>query len=184
MSTTSPPTATTAWDTASVSRFDKGDADILVLDRPPVADLEDLVEKGRVHEYLAPVSRGRVGFEVRGGLGELRLKSRLFADDVIQLVSSFFDQFGPQEIRLRMEITRTQSCPKFHTDNVHVRLVTTYQGPATEYQFAGENTVQSASLNGLVFLKGHRHPTHRDSVHHRSPPVPLGEKRLCIAMDF
>ena len=176
--------AHTAWDRLAVSEFDKGNVDILVLTRPPIVDVEAAVENGRIREYLAPVSRDRVGFEVRGGLGELSLKSGVFAEDVIQLVTSFFDHFGPKQIQLRMEITRTQSCPKFHTDNVHVRLVTTYLGPTTEYQFAGENTVRSAPLNGLVFLKGHRHPTHCNTVHHRSPPVAAGQRRLCVAIDF
>ncbi|MEM1224166.1 MAG: DUF1826 domain-containing protein [Planctomycetota bacterium] len=179
----------TAWDTSAVTEFDSGNADILVLPRPgspglDIPNLEKAVRSGRVHEYLAPVRRDRIGFEVRGGLGELRLKSQDFSDDVITLVESFFDQFGPQQVRLRMEITRTQSCPKFHTDNLHVRLVTTYLGPTTEYQRSGENTVQSAPLKGLVFLKGHHHSTHRDNVHHRSPPIPSDQRRLCIAIDF
>ncbi|MEO1526780.1 MAG: DUF1826 domain-containing protein [Planctomycetota bacterium] len=173
-----------AWDADAVSKFESGNADILVLDRPIIDGLGVVMEMGRVHEYLAPVQRDRIGFEVRGGLGELRLKSREFCDDVINLIESFFDQFGPSEVRLRMEITRTQSCPKFHTDNLHVRLVTTYLGVTTEYQRSGEDNVQSAPLGGLVFLKGHHHATHRDTVHHRSPAVPAGEKRLCVAIDF
>ncbi|MEM9826393.1 MAG: DUF1826 domain-containing protein [Planctomycetota bacterium] len=180
---------TNAWDTIAVSDFDTGDRDVLVVPRPGIAGLDDAdlraaVQAGRIHEYLAPVRPDRIGFEVRGGLAELRLKFRPFADDVIGLVTSFFDQFGPPQIRLRMEITRTQSCPKFHTDNLQMRLVTTYLGPTTEYQFAGASEVHSAPLGGLVFLKGHRHATHRDGVHHRSPAVPAGEKRLCIAIDF
>ena len=42
----------------------------------------------------------------------------------------------------------------------------------------------AARLGGLVFLKGHGHPNHRDTVHHRSPDVPVGEKRLCVAIDY
>ena len=103
---------------------------------------------------------------------------------VIDLVTAFLDQFDLQQARLRIEITRTQSCPKFHSDNVHIRLVTTYLGPTTEYQYAGTNEIHTAPLGGLVFLKGHGHPNHRDTVHHRSPEVPVGEKRLCVAIDY
>ncbi|MEM6777106.1 MAG: hypothetical protein AAF670_05590, partial [Planctomycetota bacterium] len=83
----------TAWDTSAVSEFDSGNADILVLRRPSIpcldiANLVKAVQSGRVHEYLAPVRRDRVGFEVRSGLGELGLKSQDFADDVITLVES------------------------------------------------------------------------------------------------
>lgn len=174
----------TAWDDESIKSFAEGDDDVFVFTRTPLEGLGEAVLAGRVHEYIAPVRRDRVGFEVRGGLGELRLKSRELADDLITLVQSFLDQFDLPEARLRIEITRSQSCPKFHSDNVHVRLVTTYVGPTTEYQKAGDDTTLVAPLGGLVFLKGHRHPTHRDAVHHRSPVVPNDVKRLCVAIDY
>jgi len=44
--------------------------------------------------------------------------------------------------------------------------------------------VRSAPAFALVFLKGHKHPSHADAVHHRSPPVPPGGKRLCVILDF
>lgn len=175
----------TAWDTAAVSEFVvAGDTDALVLDRQPLEGLDAAVAAGRIGEYLAPVDRLRVGFEVRCGLRELRLKSRELSGDLIHLVDTFLDQFDLEEARLRIEITRTQSCPKFHCDNLNVRLVTTYLGPTTEYQYAGENKTHIASLGGLVFLKGHKHPTFGDTVHHRSPEVPAGERRLCVAIDY
>lgn len=43
--------------------------------------------------------------------------------------------------------------------------------------------IQRAKQGSLVFLKGHRHPTHRDSVHHRSPAIPHGGRRLCLVLD-
>lgn len=84
---------------------------------------------------------------------------------------------------LQVEIVDTQACPKFHCDNVYIRLVTTYVGPATEYRFVGETMVNQAEQGSLVFLKGRKHPTHRDSVHHRSPAIPEGVKRLCVVLD-
>ncbi|MEM8679255.1 MAG: DUF1826 domain-containing protein [Planctomycetota bacterium] len=175
----------TAWDTEVVTEFaTTANDDILVLARDPRVSLGPAVEAARVHEYLVPVDRDNVAFEVRAGLGELRINSFELANDLIDLVNSFLDQFGLQQARLRVEVTRSQSCPKFHCDNVHVRLVTTYVGPTTEYQYAGESATHVAPLFGLVFLKGHRHPNHQDRVHHRSPEVPLGEKRLCVAIDF
>ncbi len=178
------PEAIAAWDTKAVADFTAGQANILVLDRPPLNSLGPAVQTGRIHEYLAPVHRQNLAFEIRAGLGELRMKSSVLADDLISLATSFLNQFELREARLRIEITRTQSCPKFHCDNVHVRLVTTYFGPTTEYRHAGESTTHSAPLCGLVFLKGHRYPTHSDTVHHRSPEVPKGEKRLCVAIDY
>lgn len=44
--------------------------------------------------------------------------------------------------------------------------------------------VRAAPAFALVFLEGHKHPYHSDSVHHRSPAVPPGEMRLCLILDF
>ncbi len=174
----------TAWDKGAVSEFATGQADVLVLNREPLENLGPIVETGRVHEFVAPVSRQTVGFEVRSGLGELRMKSPELTTDIISLASSFLDQFGLQEARLRIELTRTQSCPKFHCDNVHVRLVTTYVGPGTEYQYSGDTQIHSVSPGGLIFLKGHKNAGCRDTVHHRSPEVSADQRRLCVAIDF
>ncbi len=174
-----------SWDMVAVSEFlVTEDADVLVLDRDPLQGLSEPVAAGRIREFLAPVTRDRVGFEVRSGLRELRLKSPELSADLIGLVTTFLDQFELEQARLRIEITRTQSCPNFHCDNVNVRLVTTYQGPTTEYQHSGDDAIYRASLGGLVFLKGHKNPTYQDAVHHRSPEVPAGERRLCVAIDL
>ena len=77
-----------------------------------------------------------------------------------------------------------QTCPKFHCDYVVVRLITTYAGPGTEYVRADSaGAIRRAGPGSLVLLKGRRHPTHADTVHHRSPPVAAGARRLVVAMD-
>lgn len=172
-----------AWDAEAVAGFEVGSDDVLVLPREPMGCLQAAIQSARIHEYLAPVRRESVAREVRAGLGELLIKSPALAADLIGLTTSFLDQFDLPEARLRVEVTRSQACPNFHCDNVYVRLVTTYHGPTTEYQYAGERVTHTAPLQGLVFLKGRRHPTHRDTVHHRSPEVPAGERRLCVAID-
>ena len=174
----------TIWDSEVVSTFATGGDDILALSRNPLMSLGPAVQAGRVQEYLTPFRRENAGFEVRSGLGELRIKSPELAEDLCSLMLAFLDQFDLEEARMRVEITQTQSCPKFHCDYVHVRLVSTYLGPTTEYQHAGESATHVAPLGGLVFLKGHRNPTHQNSVHHRSPEVPVGDKRLCVAIDY
>ena len=175
---------TTAWDHVAVADFAAGNADILVLERAPIDNLEAAIEASRIHEYRAPIHRENIGFEVRSGLAELRLKSPELATDLIGVATSFLDQFNLEEANLRIEVTQSQPCPKFHCDNVHIRLVTTYFGSTTEYQNAGDNTVHVAPLSGLVFLKGHRHPTCNDTVHHRSPEMRDGERRMCLVIDY
>ena len=174
----------TAWPSESVAAFESSRDDILVLDR---ATLEvDVVEilAGRVHEYRASVTRHTVDEHVACGLAELGVECSVLQSDFAELAQSFLVQFQLRTLRLRIEIVNIQSCPKFHCDNVNIRLVTTYYGPATEYQFPGDHSIHAAPLFSLVFLKGHKHPTHSDLVLHRSPEVPAGSKRLCVVIDF
>lgn len=172
-----------AWDMDAVAEFAESD-DVLMLGRSFSHELDSVVQAARVHEYLTPVSWETAAREVRFGLGEFRIRSNELAEDLTSLVTSFLTQFELNEARLRIEVTRTQACPKFHCDNIHVRLVTTYVGPTTEYQYVGEDAVHVAPLYGLVFLKGHQFFNHKDSVHHRSPKVSPGKNRLCVAIDY
>jgi hypothetical protein len=174
----------TSWDSAAVSEFASGDADVLVLKRDSIENIETAIRASRVNDYAAPVCRETAGSAVRAGMNEAGLESSELESDIINLTNSFLDQFNIEEAKLRIEITETQSCPKFHCDNVNVRLVTTYLGSTTEYQFSGDSKIHSAPLFGLVFLKGHRNPTCGDTVLHRSPEMPNGERRLCVAIDF
>ncbi|MEM6362777.1 MAG: DUF1826 domain-containing protein [Planctomycetota bacterium] len=176
--------AVPCWDSAMVTEFANGNADILILPRQTLQNVDAIVRPSCVGEYLTPVRRDNAEYEVRNALRELKVSSQDFAADLSGLVFAFLEQFDVPRAKLRVEITQTQSCPKFHSDYVHIRLVTTYLGPTTEYQYAGDGRIHDAPLGGLVFLKGHRNQTHRDSIHHRSPQVPANVKRLCVAIDF
>ena len=115
----------TVWDSGAVTRFAAGDDDILVLPRRPLEHLDPVILAGRIHEYWSMVSRESAAREVRAALGGLRIQSPELASDIVELVTAFLDQFGQRQAKLRVEMTRSQSCPKFHCDFVHVRLVTT-----------------------------------------------------------
>jgi hypothetical protein len=173
-----------AWDREQVQAFDAGKEDILVLARSLLEGIATAVSAGAVAEFRATFRQRNAPKLVGEGLQALRIDSPALAADITELARSFLDQFGIRKANLRIEMVRTQSCPKFHCDNVRVRLVTTYLGPTTEYQHAGDETVHAAPLYALVFLKGHKHPTHQDGVRHRSPEVPVGEKRLCVVIDY
>lgn len=176
--------ARTAWDGEQLRQFDTGIEDILVVARPTPEGVADAIAAGEVRDFRSPFGPRDQPKRVADGLQTLCIDSPELAADITALGLSFLTQFGIRTANLRIEMVRTQSCPKFHCDNVHVRLVTTYHGPTTEYQFTGEDVVRVAPLYGLVFLKGHKHPTHRDGVHHRSPEVPDGSKRLCVVIDY
>jgi hypothetical protein len=177
-------TGVTAWPDDVVDAFADGGEDILVVPRPVADDVRAVVAMGRVHQYRASISARTVNRRVKAGLAALAIDYDALAIDIISLARSFLVQFGRQTAHLRIEIVATQSCPKLHRDNVNVRLVTTYFGPTTQYRHAGDDTVHSAPLYGLVFLKGHKKKIDGDLVHHRSPEVPAGTKRLCVVLDY
>ncbi|MBM4068086.1 MAG: DUF1826 domain-containing protein [Planctomycetes bacterium] len=178
------PREVTAWDGDEVAAFDQGRKDILVMDRPPLPGIAETVTPARVQYWRSSVTVGTAEARAAEALGELCIANPVLAEDIVGLSRSFLAQFGVDEASLRVEVVDKQSCPKFHCDYVRVRLVTTYHGPTTEYvHIDAPEDVLAAPLFALVFLKGHQHPAHADAVHHRSPGVPPGGKRLCVILD-
>ena len=53
--------------------------------------------------------------------------------DAQQLMSLFQRISQPHELRFRLVTTDQDDCRRFHLDRVNMRLITTYQGPGTEY---------------------------------------------------
>ena len=118
---------------------------------------------------------------VRDALNSLSIESPSLVDDICTSINLFAKAFQQPRVDLRIEVTAEQACPKFHCDNVFVRMLTTYAGPATEYIYLDHpSTICEAPINALVLLKGHRHPSHQETVHHRSPEIPAGQRRLCV----
>lgn len=174
----------TAWEREVVATFDRGRQDILIVERPPVQGISEVLATARLQSWRSMVTAASADERVAAALDALRITSPVLAEDIVALSRSFLAQFGVDEASLRVEVVNKQSCPKFHCDNVRVRLVTTYHGPTTEYVHAADSqTIRAAPLFALVFLKGCQHPGHANSVHHRSPEVPPGSKRLCVILD-
>lgn len=178
------------WADAEVGSIGSRGVDILVVKRPLPVDCSEAVAKARLGEERLVVSARTARSKIGRALARFDLDLRpachaKLADDMADLALGFMSQFAQNRVEVRIDLADEQSCPKFHCDNVDVRMVTTYAGPGTEYVYANEpGTTHRAAPGALVFLKGHRHPTHTDSVHHRSPPVRRGVRRLTLAIDF
>lgn len=176
---------TAAWDREAVAVFDAGADDVLVIEREPLPAAAAAVRAVRVGAWRSPVTAATVEAKAAAGAVALGLDCPELAADVVIVARNFLAQFGASRAALRMEIVETASCPRFHCDNIRVRVVTTYHGPGTEYVFTSDpHAVRGAPTGALMFLKGHKHPTHADAVLHRSPMVPPGEKRLCVVLDI
>ena len=100
-------------------------------------------------------------------------------------------------------------CPKFHVDKIPCRLVTTYQGIATEWLphrvvnrtklgsgsnglsdsesglYQQESDIQQLTSGEVALLKGENwYANERAGLVHRSPQIPDGEHRLLLTLDF
>jgi hypothetical protein len=179
----------TGWGDDKISRIQEANTDILVIRRPLPVDCDSLLAHGRVGEVRFKMAARGAATKIGQGLDRLgmktpaRARARL-ADDIFGLVCGMLEVFDWPKVEVRLDLADTQSCPKFHCDNVLVRLVTTYAGPGTEYiETEAPDAVHRAAPGSLVFLKGHRHPTHGDAILHRSPPVRPGTLRFSVAID-
>ncbi|MEM7282145.1 MAG: DUF1826 domain-containing protein [Pseudomonadota bacterium] len=135
--------------------------------------------------------------------------SRVLVDTVNDLVNMFCYLFDLERAGLRLATLDRAMCPRFHTDKVPCRLVTTFRGVATEW-LAHEVVDRSklgpgngglpddqsglyrtpADINQLTkgdvaLLKGELWEGNENAgIVHRSPEVTNGGTRLLLTLDF
>ncbi len=126
------------------------------------------------------------------------LPARLAADarEILTAELSFLaeltgDLFGGETAGVRLSVSESPPCPRFHVDRVHARLVSTWLGPGTEWienrdcdrrwlgaasdadrrLILNARRIQQAPEQAIVILKGEAWPEFqgRGAVH-RSPP--------------
>ena len=177
------------WNAAEVERINADGVDVVVTARADraawLAWLEPLPPTARVDRVVTPATVEMVAAESVATLGVATAASAELARDISAVAAAFLDLFGITAAKFRLEVSAGTVCPKFHSDSVHVRMITTYVGPGTEYMHrdAESDVVQVASGN-FCFLKGRTHATHTDSVLHRSPKMDDTGARLILALDF
>jgi hypothetical protein len=127
-------------------------------------------------------------------------------DDMQRLLAQFVRITGTRRVRVVLCTKRTNSCRKFHTDNVRLRLITTYAGPGTEWPLEhavdraamglpcacpdeanheivrDPSAIQQTRAGDVLLLKGERWPDAGGAVH-RSPPIEgTGQNRLVLSL--
>jgi hypothetical protein len=140
--------------------------------------------------------------------GESNIMTAL-SDDITLLVDMFCCLFDLECAGLRLTVLDRAMCPRFHVDRIPCRLVTTYQGIATEWLnhsvidrsklgagSQGKNDDESGLFKSLqdinrlsegdvALLKGENwDETQGAGLVHRSPAVSTGECRLLLTLDF
>lgn len=129
--------------------------------------------------------------------------------DIAELVDMFCYLFELKQVGLRLTTLDRAMCPRFHVDSVPCRLVTTYQGPSSQWlphqavdrtklgkgnkglpdEHSGiyQNLTDICQLNtgDVALLKGERWEGNENAgLVHRSPAINEGERRLLLTLDF
>lgn len=124
-----------------------------------------------------------------------------FLADVYTVSEMYTCLFGLQRrIRFRLRVLNKTMCPRFHTDNVPCRLITTYTGKGTEWldrmasnrellktfneKPVSADSIQRLDSGDIALLKGDKWEGSEGSgVIHRSPDLEANEVRLLLSLD-
>jgi len=141
-------------------------------------------------------------------LGSTKM-ARILCKDIESLVDIFCNLFDLKQVGLRLAVLDRAMCPRFHVDGVPCRLVTTYQGVATEWLphhsadrsklgmgnqgkpveesglFQNAADIQQLSQGDVALLKGEGWAGNQGAgLIHRSPSLNLNSRRLLLTIDF
>ena len=130
-------------------------------------------------------------------------------ENIAELTSMFCCLFELKCAGLRLTALDRAMCPKFHVDKVPCRLITTFQGAATEWLphhavnrqklgigsngqpddqsglYQRHDDIQQLNCGDVGLLKGELWSGNENAglVHH-SPALETGERRLLLTLDF
>ncbi|MDR4515658.1 DUF1826 domain-containing protein [Nitrosomonas sp.] len=124
-----------------------------------------------------------------------------FIEDVYTVVEMFACLFELQQIGFRLCVLNKTMCPRFHTDRVPCRLITSYSGKGTEWldcmtyssnflealnqKPENSDSVQRLNSGDIALFKGDKWEGHEHSgVIHRSPDIDAEEMRLLLSLDI
>ncbi len=131
------------------------------------------------------------------------------SQNIAELVEMFCSLFELTHAGLRLTALDKAMCPKFHVDRVPGRLVTTYQGVATEWLpheivdrtklgvgskglpdnesgiYQQYDNIQQLNCGDVAILKGENwHDNDDAGLVHRSPALIVDKHRLLLTLDF
>jgi len=119
-----------------------------------------------------------------------------FVADVAWLVAAYTCLVGARRVGLRLRVLTGPMCPRFHVDNVPLRLLTTYAGPGSEWLREQESprgelhtaqvpvdNIQKLHVGEVAVLKGEQWQGNEGAgLVHRSPSGQQG--RLLLSLDW
>ena len=135
--------------------------------------------------------------------------AEILSKDIALLVDMFCYLFDIKHVGLRLAALDRAMYPRFHVDHVPCRLITTYQGVATEWIpdsavdrsklgignkgkaddqsgiFANTSDIRHLSQGDVALLKGERWDGNEGcGLIHRSPQLSSETRRLLLTLDF
>lgn len=159
---------------------------------------------------LSPEALPRLRFEgavddlqppLRRAIAERLDGPRWLADwlvkDVVDQAETMAQFTGAPALRVRLDVIDDDHCRKFHVDDVHLRLLTTYRGPGTEWlqprwtdrlasgRMPPPDAVRHLARGEIAILRGAKGATaERPGALHRSPAIAgTGVVRLLLVID-
>lgn len=136
-------------------------------------------------------------------------KISLLTQDIANTVNMFCCLFDIERVGLRLTALNKAMCPKFHVDRVPARLISTYQGQATEWLphhcvdrsklgagslgksdnvsgiYSHNEDIQQLNTGDVAILKGELWEGNENAgLVHRSPATRDSETRLLLTLDF
>ncbi len=171
-------------------------------------NLEVLMKSGREYRAAMTVSPQNAEAAINELLG-CGNQNHALSKDIAELVDMFCVLFDLKQTGLRLTTLDRAMCPRFHVDHVPCRLVTTYQGVATQWLphhavdrsklgrgnqglpdeqsgiYLNESDICQLTTGDVALLKGELWEGNENAgLVHRSPTVTEGEQRLLLTLDF
>lgn len=188
------------------------EANIAVWQRNIDAELatasEHILESNPTLQASMTVSPENAYDAVLNTLGEKQAADAL-CKDIAQLVDMFCCLFELKRTGLRLTALDKAMCPRFHVDRIPCRLVTTYQGTATQWLphehvdrsklgrgnlgkpdeqsgfYNKSSNIQQLNPGDVALLKGELWEGNENAgLVHRSPKLNDGQNRLLLTLDF
>jgi len=169
---------------------------------------DSVIDSQPTLEKLLVVAPQDASVEVEKALG-CSPEAAVLAQDIAQLVDMFCCLFDLKRAALRFSVLDRAMCPRFHVDRVPCRLVTTFQGIATEWLphnvadrsklgagnmgkpdelsglYDNDNDINQLQCGDVALLKGELwHNNAGAGLIHRSPQLKDNTRRLLLTIDF
>ncbi len=188
------------------------DTNITIWQRNLSADVENCVEEfleshSNYHSSLI-VKPDTVFKKLIETESEL-VNRQALCEDIAELVGMFCLLFDLEQAGLRLTVLDHAMCPRFHVDRVPCRLICTYHDTSTEWLphhlvdrsklgtgnkgladeesglFQSSKDINQLKVGDVAILKGELWEGNAGAgLVHRSPQVPIGDKRLLLTLDF